>query len=372
MAKIDKMRRFLPGLYQPSTNPNINGLLTAWADEDDRLVQAISDAKEQIFTKLAERQYLDALGSNVGVFRPAGFNRVDSLYRDLIPILSYVPKQVVPTIRKILDIFFGENNSVVEIHEINPNEIVIVIPSSVSALNRGLKGSYHWKSYQGQITAIDNVLKTLTIDMNDTGKSLVVDELALAKIGQGLQEVVCISNTAGQAGVTLQFSAVTDLSVLNTSDNFNCALPNYQGSYMPDLTATFTLTSQRGILGQSVTAGNVYPTLTMTDASNIPDGEGELMFNFGFATQEPSVKYFGRPSNTTLLLDPSYVFLDNHSVGEAVNVTVKPYSRPRTNGNDYSIYLTGVTAARLLAQDIIKTIVAAGVVIRFIVIEPEC
>lgn len=372
MAKFDKMARFLPGVYQPTSNPNIKGLLTAWSDEDDRIVQAINDAKEQIFTKLAQRQYLDSLGSNVGVFRPSGFNLIDSLYRQLIPILSFKPKQIIPTIKDILAIFFGANNPIVQVYEINPNEIVVVIPSSVPALNRGLKGSYHWKAYNGQITSIDDVAKELTIDINHSTKTLVADELAGAIIGQGLQSAIVQTSTAGDTGVTLTFSDVTDLSVFNTVDNFNCALPNYQGSYMPNTNSSYTLTSQRGILGQTINAGNIYPTLQMQNASNIPDGEGELMFNFGFSTQESPVRYFGRPSNTTLLLDPSYVFTQNHVSGEAVNVIVKPYKRPRSNGDDYSIYLTGVTAARLLAEEIVKSIVAAGVVVRFIVIEPEC
>jgi len=372
MSKLSKMTRFVPGLYRPNTNPNIKGLLYAWSSEDDLIVQAAQNAKEQIFTKLARLQFLDALGSNVGVFRPTEFNLTDDLYRQLIPVLSFRPKQVLTTIKRVLDIFFGVGNPIVKVNEINANEIIIHIPSSVPSLRRDLRGSLHLHAYQGTVVSIDNIAKEMVIDLNDSTKSLKLDELALAIFGQGLNQAVIASNTVGNTSVTFQFFASEDLSIFNTSDNFNIVVPSYPGAFIPDPTRAFTLTSKRGILGQSIVAGAIIPTLTMTDASQIPDAVGRLSFNFGFGTEETLIKYFGRPNNSTLLLDPSYSFVNNHSIGEAVNVVVTPYIKPAINGNDFSVYLVGVTAARLLAQKIVRSIVAAGVVVRFIVVEPSC
>ncbi len=125
-------------------------------------------------------------------------------------------------------------------------------------------------------------------------------------------------------------------------------------------------------MGQTITAGSISPTLTMQDASQIPDATGFLVFNFGRSNQESLVKYFGRPNNTTLLIDPVHVFAENHVIGEPVNVAVTPVQTPNIDGTDYSIYLVGVTVARLLAQKIVESITAAGVKIRWIVVEPEC
>lgn len=369
--KLDKMIKFVPDIYNAGSNQYARGLLTSWSNEDDLIVEQIQNAKEQIFVKTARLQYLDALGSNVGVFRPTEFNLSDSAFSGLIPLLSYFPKQVVPTIRKILEIFFGENNPRVAIHEINPNEIIIEIPSSVPALRRDLRGSHHFKSYSASVVSIDNVTKEMVVDF-DAEKSVQVDELAFAFMGQGFNQEVVLSNTAGTTGVILQFPASADLSVFTTTEKINHVLTNYPGSFIPDTTTGFTVTKDRGTLGQTITAGTIIPTMTMLDASNIPNANGELVFNFGRNNEEGPVEYFGRPNNSTLLISPTYIFQNDHEIGEIVNVSFSPYQEPAIDGSDYSVYLVGITAARVLAQEIVESVTAAGIVIRWIINEPIC
>lgn len=370
MAKFDKMARYLPSLLKPETNTYVKGVLYSWSEEDDIVVEQIQEAKRQIYVKYANLNYLDALGSNVGVFRPAAVNLNDDQFRALIPALSFDPKQVKPTIRKILDAFFGAGNPRVKIVEVGFNEIIIQIPSSVPALRRTLKGSHHFNSNSGLISSIDNIGKTVTVDMySKVAKS---DEYRYAKIGQGLNSFPVLSNSAGSTCV-FQFSAGYDLSVLNIGERIVVSnVPNYRGSFIPDPTKAYSVTRYRGTIGQTITAGNIYPNLIMQDASGIPDAPGRLIFNFGRNNREADIKYFGRPNNTTLLLDPAYVFQKDHVAGEVVNVIVKPYNTPRINGDDYSVYLVGITAARILAQDIVKSAVAAGVVIKWRVVDPEC
>lgn len=371
--KLEKMSRFLPSLYKANVNVNVRGLLYAWSDEDDLIVSAIQDAKDQLFVKYAQLSYLDSLGSNVGVFRPTAIGLADTQFRQLIPALSFYPKQVKPTIQRILEVFYGVNNPSVQISESNPNEIVIQVPSSVPALRRTLKGSLHFHNYSGTITSVDNIGKSITIDLDGSSKILVLDELKDAVLGQGVLAYNIISNSAGNSGVTLQFESTSDLDLLSLSKKIMIAnVPKYQGSFFPDLTRSFSLKKDRGTLGQSVVKGQLYPTLVMQDASNIPDAQGHLIFDFGNGQQEENIKYFGRPNNTTLLLDSSYEFLNDHSIGSVVNVMVKPYIKPAINGEDYSIYFVGVTAARILAQQIIESVVAAGVIVRWIIVYPKC
>ena len=608
MAKLEKMQRFIPSLYKPKTNPYVKGMLISWSDEDDRLVQAVQDAKEQLFVKFAQLRFLDALGSNVGVFRPAEINLSDIQFRDLIPALSWNPKQVKPTIRKVLDVFFGENNPLVAIIELNPNEIVIQIPSSVPALRRDLRGANHFKDYTGVINSIDDVLKTMDISLGssqivvggalppfpnekfrarfdtadanisdgsatgtlngsavisgeklvtngagyidydlvgnasinkgtirfkftpnfsgsppgntflyhqsldgsglgnnsifiqwsvggsigvffndesgttlvsssfgifvavagitneweldydldgsgevrlfvdgiqlgvlsagyppqtDTGapgtirlgasrispgnfingnyddlqifsevqhtanfageiprsidptatsiafvpstKVLKQDELTDSDFGQFLESSQVVGNAIGTENVEVQFNLSADLSVFQANQTFTVAnIVKYPGAFVPDPRRPYSVTKQRGVLGQAIVAGSLYPTLIMQDASGIPDAPGRVAFDFGKGREEGSIKYFGRPNNTTLLLDPSYNFLSDHSIGEAVNVVVKPYKEPRINGFDYSVYMVGVVAARQLAQAIVESVTAAGIVVRWVVVEPKC
>jgi hypothetical protein len=174
-------------------------------------------------------------------------------------------------------------------------------------------------------------------------------------------------------GVTLQFALGSDLSAYQVGQRFNIVnVPNYQGSFIPDQRRPYTVRSLRGTLGQSIVAGNIYTILTMVDASGIPDQPGRLIFSFGRTGEEADIRYFGRPNNTTLLIDPAYTFQKNHSIGDMVNVISKPYSKPSIEGDDFSVYLVGVTAARILAQRIVESVVAAGVVVRWQVAEPKC
>jgi hypothetical protein len=378
VTKLEKMQAYIPNLLRPKTNVMNRGVLTAWASEDDKIVQSIKDAKEQLFILTAQLQFLDALSSNYGVFRPTVFNLSDILFRKLVPALSFEPKQVLPTFQLVLDVFFGENNPQVSIHEIRPNEIEITIPSTVPALRRGLRGAHHFHNYSGNIVSIDNFAKEIVIDLFEDevsgSKVLTLDELAGGFFGQGFNTTEIVSNDSGTTGVTLQFSPGDDLSIYSTSEIFVLSVPTYPGGYIPDETSALSVLKQRGTLGQVIPSGSIQPTLTMNDASGIPNSTGFLVFGFGSESQETQVKYFGRPNNQTLFIDPSYVFQFDHSPDEIVNVMQTPYNEPRIDGSDFSVYIVGVTAARLLAQQIIESLKASGIVINFTVLEPvfEC
>jgi hypothetical protein len=373
MSKLEKMQRFVPGLYRPQSNEVNRGLLWAMAGEDDLVVQAIQDAKEQLFVSSAQLQFLDALGSNVGVFRPTAFKLADEQFRNLIPALSFSPKQVRPTIIKVLNVFFGVGNPKVQVFEVNPNEIVIQIPSSVPALRRDLRGSMHFKVYSGKILSVDNLAKTMQIDMYGNGiKVLQVDELAGCKFGQELLVANIVGNAAGSSNVTIQFTASDNLSGFQVGETFVMNNPVYPGAYLCDPRRAYSVTMKRGTIGQTITPGGIAPTIVMQDSSGIPDALGYVAFNFGFENEEGPVKYFSRPNNTTLQLDPSYIFTKQHSIGEVVNVVVTPYQTSDISGFDYRPYLVGVTAARVLAQQIVQSVLAAGIVIRWIVKEPSC
>ena len=372
MGKFESMSRFIPDFYRPETNVNVRALLQAWAEEDDNIVSAIQDAKDQIFVMTAELEYLDSLGSNVGVFRPTAFNLADSLYRKLIPALSYHPKQIKPTILEVLRIFFGEDNDIVKVFEVNPNEIVIQIPGAVPALRRTLRGSHHFHSYSGTITTIDNNLKQMIIALSEETKILAQSELTKGWISQNLNTLKIKDNSEGNSGVILQFEATDDLSIFNTTDNFIFTTENYLGSYIKDPDKKYSITSKRGVLGQDIIEGQIIPTLTMEDASSLPSDEGYLIINAWRENEESMVRYIGRPNNTTLLLDPIYSFKSSHAQGEPVNLIQVPQKDVSKDGSDYAIYIVGVTAARILAQDIIKSIIASGVVVRWIVREAKC
>jgi hypothetical protein len=210
----------------------------------------------------------------------------------------------------------------------------------------------------------------MTVDV--IGNTVALDELENAKLGQGNFEETVISNTAGSSGITLQFNSYVDLSIFNTTDNAVMMLPNYPGGYLAFPNAAYSVTSERGILGQTINAGTIYPTVTMQDSSRIPNGQGLLIFNFGRNNEEAMVKYFGRPNNSSLILDPSYAFARTHVNGDPINLILTPNVLPAIDGSDYSVYLTDIEAARIAAQEIVESIVAGGIVVRWIIISPQC
>lgn len=369
--KLVKMQRHVPSVFRPTANINVKGLLESWATEDDLVVAAIFDAKEQLYVTTAQLDYLDALANNVGVFRPQFFNLSDTLFRQLVPLLSYHPKQVVPTIYSVLEIFFGTANPDILVNEISPNELNIQIPSAIVSFRRGLKGSTHLHNYDGTITAIDNsTAKLITVDIAGDSKILELDELAGGYLGQGNESEEILTSTAGSTGVEFHFSQGADLTRFATGQ-FNATHPTYIGSYLPNPDALYTVTKLSGVLGENLSSGTSSPgLLVMTDASEIPDASGYISIDFGGQNEELGIAYYSRPNNGALSIDPAYTFLNDHIAGEMVNVVIRPYREPRVNGDDYSAYLADVLFARVLAQEIVESLVAAGVVINWTIVGP--
>ena len=142
--------------------------------------------------------------------------------------------------------------------------------------------------------------------------------------------------------------------------------PNYPNSFIYDTANTFSITKTRAKLAQSIAAGDIVVALSVDDSSHIPDGEGYLVFNFGFPNQEQPIHYLSRPNNSTLILDPTHVFAHNHSAGEIMNIlsATKAYV-PRVKGQDYATYITGTREALAVVQSILDKIKAVGVVLRW-------
>jgi len=262
------------------------------------------------------------------------------------------------------------------IFEINPKELIVRIPSTIPALRRTLRGSSHGRAgYSGEITAIDNFAKTVTVDY-DLEPSLL-NFFAGKLFSSQLNEFTIISNTAGLTGVTIQFSATDDLSVLSTitgENGFVILDDIFIGSFIFDPSnATFTTTKDRATLQQTLSKGSVFPSINVSGAGDVADAEGFIIFDFGRPNQEGPVQYRGRPNNNTLLLDPAYIFEKNHISGELINVLISTLkaTTPRITGEDFAVYVTDFAGALLAVQDLLRQTKAAGVNLVFIIDTPQ-
>lgn len=146
----------------------------------------------------------------------------------------------------------------------------------------------------------------------------------------------------------------------------------YQGSYVFSPSSGFPISSTSTTLAEAIEAGELKTVGFGTNTSQFPDQEGFLVIDFGTSNQEGPIRYLGRPSSGSWLLDPSYKFKLSHDVGADVTLIAdrKPYT-PKTDGTDYQAYLTNTIAGRTEAQKLIEGLAAAGVFLNVIIVYPK-
>jgi hypothetical protein len=171
--------------------------------------------------------------------------------------------------------------------------------------------------------------------------------------------------TGGTANAVLGFT--TDLQ-----EDPDIIIPTYPSAYIFDPTGQlFTVTGRVATTTVQIDEGTISPTLALSDASLFPNQPGLFLINFGRADQEGPIQYNSRPNNSSLLIDASYIFQKAHPSGSLINLVVNTPTIPRLTGDDYPVYVTGTSEARQAAEGLIRKLIAAGVVIRFIIEFPE-
>ncbi len=176
--------------------------------------------------------------------------------------------------------------------------------------------------------------------------------------------------------IRVKLSAPTSLAVVSITKVENAvgrySNPNYLNSFIFNPNANFYPSKRRTILKSQITSGTNPVKITVDDSSHIPNSPGHLIFNFGKNNEEILIPYVGRPNNSTIVLDSSYIFSSDHSLNEIINYIpeAKGYD-PRDDGSDYAAYITDTKKAVEVVQDIIGRIKAVGVVLRWIIKYPE-
>jgi len=104
-TKLNRLFSFMPAAFKD--RPNFNALMGAIAESDADLNNLFLDVRKQLFVNTAEDVYLDMLGANVGVSRPALVGMVDDDFREFIKLQTYHPKQVRSLLFKLMELFYG-------------------------------------------------------------------------------------------------------------------------------------------------------------------------------------------------------------------------------------------------------------------------
>jgi hypothetical protein len=147
---------------------------------------------------------------------------------------------------------------------------------------------------------------------------------------------------------------------------------SFIGSYSFDSTSGFPVTGNQTILTQDIQQGSIKTVGFGSDTTSFPDSTGYLVFEYGTSNQEGPVKYLGRPSDGSWLLDPSYKFQKTHLAGSSVNLIAgrSPY-QPKTDGTDYQAFVTGTVTGRIAATKLIQSLTASGIFLNVIIVYPE-
>jgi len=293
------------------------------------------------------------------------------------------------------------------VFETNPNEVIVKIPSSVPVLRRDLRGSAHPKEGKTIIFSNEEVFdfsglgasSTLEVDVDGTpntvtfthasdfnDSSKVTNEEVAKVINAQLmflqaftkdpssQKRVGLSTTEGSSEYQVTGGTANGVLgfVTTLQEDPDIITANFESSYVFDpVNQLFTVTGASSELNTKVEKGSVQTTIDLADASGFPNTPGQIIFNFGRSDQEGPVDYSSRPNNSTLLIDASKIFDNDHEVGRKVNFISGEAAIPRLTGEDFPVFIVGTEEAREAAQNLIRKLIASGVVIRFIIEFPE-
>lgn len=157
--------------------------------------------------------------------------------------------------------------------------------------------------------------------------------------------------------------------ILNTA--VSNAVSRIRGSYLWDGAAPFVLSSDQAKTNDEIQLGRIVRILNTT-VNDLPADGGFVIFDYGLENQEGPVRYLYKPTPSTIALDPSYIFKHNHAVNSSiVGINHKGPHILSGNAAEYPPYITDPSEARVILQDLIKSVKSAGIFVNFLVRYPE-
>jgi hypothetical protein len=424
-GKLDRYIRSIPKIYRAGQNPVITAFLEAFASSDEEVSQQIQNTKAQLFVRTAEGKPLDQLANSLGVSRPVSLGLDDATFQKLIPNLSLKAKQIRKAFYDTCDVFWGPLFSHANLETDNSSTFSL-FPGENLTIQIDIAPIQTIAILAGEIAnpgfATAEEVATILSKIKGATSSIIEDAIS------GDQKINIRTNTPGPLGSVKIFESSTmigpgklELStikrelrdqdqrvmvyninpneliieipavvpalrrVLKGSHHFHedstLKLPVAPGNgiwqggffYAPTgVSSNITVTSQSARLDQTISKNGVYTSIIVDDTSNIIDKTGFVVFGWGTDHEESAVRIRGIPNNKTILIDPAYIFQNNHPVNTYVNIIAERKTFiPSRSGADLPIYLTSPSGAREVVQDILRTLAAAGILLNFIILSPK-
>jgi hypothetical protein len=143
------------------------------------------------------------------------------------------------------------------------------------------------------------------------------------------------------------------------------------GPYMWSSSSAYVISSLTSQIQSNIKAGNIVRTIEILP-NNIPNTDGYVVFDFGTEREEGPVRYLYKPTDTSLQLDPSYVFKNNHDIDSSVTVIRRRGAHVMSGlGTEYPAYITDPSIARSTLQSLIKQVKSVGIFVEFLIRYPE-
>lgn len=159
-------------------------------------------------------------------------------------------------------------------------------------------------------------------------------------------------------------------SVTTATPNPVESFPGLEGPYVYDPTQNFVISSTNTLSseGYDPDTGRV---ISVNDSSAFPDAPGYIVIGYGTSHQEGPIPYLARPSNGTLLINPSYRIQKVHPAGTSVCLVAQigPVQIAK-DGSDYPFYITDVVSGRTYAEQLINLVAATGINVLITIIYP--
>lgn len=139
-----------------------------------------------------------------------------------------------------------------------------------------------------------------------------------------------------------------------------------------DPDAAYVLSSLTSSIQDEIKAGTNVRTIEIESVNNVPNEEGFVIFDFGTENEEGPVRYLYKPTDSSMQLDPAYIFEKNHDIGSAITVIRRRGAHViSTTGREYAPYLTDPATARAILQELLRDVKSVGIFIEFLIRYPE-
>lgn len=159
--------------------------------------------------------------------------------------------------------------------------------------------------------------------------------------------------------------------VASTVADAGPSTPNTLGPYLFDTSQGFAVGGASTTLTADVNGESSHVILVETSVG-FPDASGFIVLGYGTSSQEGPIPYIATPSPGSILVSPAYFIQQDHPIGTSVMLVTQdaPITLP-SDGSYYQGYLTDTASGRVYSQQLINTVVAAGITVIYTILYPN-